>query len=70
MMDGVTKSLELKPCPLCGTKAMLFGGGTRRMAKQPYRIECASRLCGIVLNAGYDKIEAINTWNTRIQSPE
>lgn len=58
-MDSINESPstpDLKSCPLCGTKAMLLGGGTRRMAKQPYRIECASRLCGIFLNAGYDKV--------------
>jgi Lar family restriction alleviation protein len=66
--NGSPNTTELKSCPFCGTKAMLFGGGTRLGAKAPYRIECASRLCGAVLNAGYDKPEAVKMWNTRISS--
>ena len=58
---------DLKPCPFCGCKAMVFGGGNSSRGRLPSRVECASRLCMASTREAQNSEIAANIWNTRTE---
>ncbi len=57
-------SIELKPCPFCGNKAIV----TYKPALETYICECSNFLCpaSYMLGNDYDTMEeAIEVWNWR-----
>jgi len=56
---------DLKPCPFCGCKAMLVGGGSSSRGKLNAHVECASRLCMATTKETLDVESAVSIWNTR-----
>lgn len=63
--DTGTVNEVLKPCPFCGSPAMITGGGTRHIVgKLPFQV-CASRLCMARVGPS-TRSEAIKVWNRRI----
>jgi len=58
----VTKAVELKPCPFCGSKGMIAA-----TLDDQYRPMCRTDGCAAL--DGYNKrADAIEAWNTRTQS--
>lgn len=58
---------DLKPCPFCGCKAMVFGGGNSSRGRLPARVECASRLCMASTREANDRESATAIWNRRTE---
>lgn len=57
----------LKPCPFCGSGAMMFGGGSSRQGKLLAHVECASRLCLARTGEAPDAERAAEIWNKRAE---
>ena len=58
---------DLKPCPFCGSKAMIVGGGNSSRGRLPAHVECASRLCFATTREARDAEKAAEIWNTRTE---
>ena len=58
LLARAAKESELKPCPFCGGKAVIGGGGCR-----DYFVYCAD--CIATTRPAFTEAEAIAAWNTR-----
>lgn len=60
---------ELKPCPFCGSKVILFDNHNDFSAKEKeYGIQCTNRKCGMYMTFVYkrtQKSRLIDAWNKR-----
>jgi hypothetical protein len=64
---------EIKPCPLCGSKAKCTGGDENwkptfydpDSGGEPYNIQCTK--CGCSGGYHYEYKDALNEWNKRIK---
>lgn len=61
-------SAELKPCPLCGSSAELWGAHPDRPARKAW-IACVGRCC-IMTREYLTDAEAIAAWNARATDAE
>ena len=69
IVDRMTKTPELLPCPFCGGEAEIksveHGDGPNRMGCT--RIYCSDCYCGTDWETDtYDFKDAIDIWNTRV----
>ena len=62
---------RLKPCPFCGSEAML---NCCRSTSKPqlvyYIIDCTNAYCSVMTRVFYDKDDVINAWNRRVDDEQ
>ena len=60
---------ELKPCPFCGSAALLdhipISGGC-----EIYRVKCTNEACKVTTFCEEEKLAAVAVWNRRIYSED
>lgn len=57
----------LKPCPFCGSDAVVF---EREDDEFPYRVQCINDDCSCRTDDFVVYKSAINTWNRRVQDEQ
>ena len=58
--------MDLKPCPFCGSKAMLGCDDYSIVASQKYYIECQGLYCLIQDMEDLDYDVLVTAWNRRV----
>ncbi len=69
-------SVELKPCPFCGSPGVLeggdfIGGWNEKTGPRPYKVECTNLRCiaSYMIGAVFEtKEDAIEAWNRRAET--
>ena len=59
-------TIELEPCPFCGSQAILYDYSNNHISEFPYIVRCSEEIgCGVQTNVYRTAEEAIYKWNKR-----
>ena len=59
--------MKLKPCPFCGSEAMLNCCHSTSKQQLVYYIDCTNAYCAVMTKVFYDEEGVINAWNRRAE---
>ncbi len=65
----MTANKKLKPCPFCGSEAMIVNDWSVGFQKEMYTVECTNDECTATINKMKEtQDEVIKIWNRRVDN--